>query len=307
MVARTIEVSGEDAKLNVRKGQLHITRGNEEVGKIPIEDIGILIIDTPTASYTHGTIVQMVQNGGVVVFCGDDHIPAAITMPVVGHHVQSERFRMQVEMTEPVRKRIWTQIVREKILRQKEVCEDAPARAKLDNILTRLKLGDPENTEAQAARAYWGVYLPGTDFRRARDGRFPNNLLNYGYMIMRAAVARSIIASGFHPSLGLQHTNRYNAFCLADDLMEPLRPLIDLMVRRLYRNKFGDLDRTAKRTLLSLLEWPTETEAGTGPLLNGLEGYCASLHRVLAKKQDLLDIPKPLPPRPPALTPPANA
>ncbi len=296
MIKRTIEVSGDQLALSLAHEQIVIRRDGEIVGQVPIEETGLLIIDTPTAHYTHAVLVRLFAEGGAAVFCGPDHLPAALALPSAGHHVQSERFRVQIEAPEPRRKRLWQQIVREKIRRQAAACEDPAAKKRIEHLATQVRSGDTANAEAQAARAYWSVYLPGTDFHRKRDGPWPNPLLNYGYMAMRAAVARSVVAAGFHPSLGLQHQNRYNAFCLADDLVEPLRPLVDLEVRRLVRAGQSEIDKPAKQALLSLLTRTCRSNAGEGPLLAALERYAASLHHALAGKDDSLDFPEPLPP-----------
>jgi len=156
-----------------------------------------------------------------------------------------------------------------------------------------VRSGDPENIEGQAARIYWRVLL-GEDrtFRRQRDGEPPNNLLNYGYMVLRAAVARAIVGAGFHPSIGLKHHNRYDAFCLADDLLEPLRPLVDRTARELFLSGKTEINKETKTALLSLLIHPVEIRGAKGPLLVELERMMASLERCFAGKAKRLDLPE---------------
>ncbi|MBX3728283.1 MAG: type II CRISPR-associated endonuclease Cas1 [Candidatus Sumerlaeia bacterium] len=306
MTRRTIEVSGHDVHLSLAHHQVKITRGGEAVGSVPAEEVALLIVDTPTASYTHPTVVELLAQGAAVVFCGPDHLPAGIALPIEGHHLQAERFRAQMEASLPTRKRLWQQIVAAKIAAQASACTDDAVRRRLEVLRTRVRSGDPANVEAQAARFYWGAWMPEIGFRRDRDGPFPNGLLNYGYMMMRAALARALVAAGFHPSFGLRHTNRYNAFALADDFVEPFRPLVDCQVRQLARNASGAIGRAEKQALLSLLTHPTDSAAGTGPLINALEPLCISLHRCLLGEERTLAIPVPrldlidTPPEPPS-------
>ncbi len=214
MIKRTIEVSGFDTFLALKDRQIVIKRAGEVVGSVPAEDVGVLIIDTPAASYTHGTLTAVMENGGVVVLCGGSHTPVGMILPVAGNSLQTERLRYQADAGLPLRKRLWAQLVKAKIKRQAAVVNSK----RLKEMAARVRSGDPDNLEAQAARVYW-PQLFGAKFRREREGKPPNNLLNYGYMAVRAAVARAVCGSGLSPSLGLHHHNRYNPFCLADDLL----------------------------------------------------------------------------------------
>ncbi|MDX2177258.1 MAG: type II CRISPR-associated endonuclease Cas1 [Candidatus Sumerlaeia bacterium] len=293
MTQRTIEVSGEDTALVVKHGQIQVLRGGEQVGMIPTEDVGVLIVDTPTATYSHVTVVRLLEHGAAVLFSGRDHLPAGMALPTVGHHIQTERFRAQIEATAPARKRLWQAVVREKIRRQADACEDPAAATRLRRLATEVKSGDTSNHEAQAAKVYWGVWRAVPEFARDPDGAHPNPMLNYGYAVVRAAVARAIVAAGFHPGLGLQHSNRYNAFCLADDLLEPFRPAVDARVRELVRGGAEEIDKNVKRELLGILHSPFRTTLGSGPLVHTLERYMASFHRCLLSTGATLDIPAP--------------
>ncbi len=296
---RTIHVSGEGRHLRCRNAQVQILHEDKLLGSIPAEDIGLLIVDTPQATYSHTAVSAILDGGGVVVFCGANHLPVGIAHPAVGHHAQTERFRTQVEASLPTRKRLWQQVVRQKIRNQAAVCENEATRKRLELLAERVRSGDPSNMEAQAAKAHWSAYLPEREsFRRLRDGPFPNSLLNYGYMVMRAAIARSLVAAGFHPALGLNHSNRANAFCLADDLVEPLRPLVDVAVRNLVRRGSTVIEQEEKQELLSLLTFTCGMRGQASPLINALDTMCASLHACYLGESRELDLPHPRWPRP---------
>lgn len=295
MTQRTIEVSGEDRSMVLKHGQIFVFHQRDQVGQLSPEDVGILIVDTPTATMTHSVLTALLRQGAVIVFCGPNHLPVGMALPVEGHHLQTERFRAQVESTQPARKRIWQAVIRAKIGQQAAACEDPVVRTRLERLATEVRSGDPSNREAHAAKVYWGAWLPEQEFRRDPDLPGANALLNYGYAVFRAALARSIIAAGFHPGLGVSHCNRFNAFCLADDLLEPFRPLVDQQVRALLREGILEIDRTAKQRILSLLHRPFQTEIGSGPLVHSLERYLASFHRCLLATEAKLDVPSPLP------------
>lgn len=251
---RTIEIGSYDAVVTLKHRQLTIRRDGEIAGQIPTEDIGLLLIDAPGTTYTHSALVEIITQGGLVVLCGADHLPAALVVPVDGHSLVRQRFQIQLETTEPRKKRIWQEIVRAKLRNQAAACEHAETSSRLRTLAERVRSGDPENIEAQAARLYWAQYLPpDAMFRRDRDGPAPNNFLNYGYAVVRAAVARSLYAAGLNPMFGLYHTNRGNAFGLADDLMEAFRPWVDLAARTAYREGRTELTRDVKAALLGVL------------------------------------------------------
>jgi CRISPR-associated protein Cas1 len=303
MSPRTIEISGENTRLRLRDCQLLVERDGRDVGRIPVDEIGLLILDNPQTTYTHWVISDILQQGGAVLFCGPDHLPAGLAVPLAGHHLTTERFRAQSESSLPTRKRLWQQIVRAKVLNQQRACRDEATARRLAVLADRVRSGDPDNIEAQAAQGYWAAYLPGRTFRRDREGPHPNPMLNYGYIVFRAAIARALAGAGFHPALGLHHRNRFNPFCLADDLLEPFRPLVDVTVRHMVHNGVPALNQTAKRALLELLYWEYETDAGRGPLFEALDRMVASLHRCyIGQERELLiptyDLPGPRPAQP---------
>jgi CRISPR-associated protein Cas1 len=296
VIKRTIEISREPAYLSVRLNQLQIRRGEETVGSIPCEDIGVVVVDHPQTTYSHGALASLSEAGAAVVVCGRDHLPTAVLLPLADHSQVVWRLHDQLNASQPIRKQIWKQLVQAKIRAQALLLEkDAPARSKLLELARSVRSGDPANVEAQAARIYWTNWLPEEIFRRDQDGDGLNALLNYGYAILRAALARAIVAAGMHPALGLKHKNRSNAFCLADDLIEPLRPLVDDQARELFRQGFREIDRDAKAGLLKLLAQDVEFGGEIGPLMVSLHRYVASLGRCLRSEIRQLEVPRNVP------------
>jgi len=216
-------------------------------------------------------------------------------LPIESNSIQTERFRQQIEAKEPVKKRLWKQIVQAKIKHQaKLVGKDSDIYKTLMTLRHRVRSGDPSNIEAQASRKFWPVYLQDVSFYRNINGPPPNNMLNYGYMVMRAAVARALCSAGLLPSLGIHHRNRYNAFCLADDIVEPFRGFVEAKVRDIFINNgpVDDLDQQTKAGILEVLYEPVKIAGYEGPLMVGLHRTAASLQRCFAGKQKLLDLPE---------------
>lgn len=292
MIKRTIEVSGSDASLSLRHGQVVVKRGDERVGQFSAEDVGVLIVDTPTARYTHGTLIQLLDYGAVIVLCGADHLPAGILTSCAGNTLQTERLGAQLGATRPLKKRLWQQVVQQKVRNQAaNLAEGSKERCELLDLAKRVRSGDPGNTEARAARLYWQAWLPTDGFRRGNKTEAPNNFLNYGYAVVRAAVARAIAGAGLHPSIGIHHHNRYDPFCLADDLVEPLRPLVDRAARDLFLEGQEEINRETKSRLLALLLEPVALRGARGPLFVHLERMLASLVRCYAGETVKLDVP----------------
>jgi CRISPR-associated protein Cas1 len=238
-------------------------------------------------------LVTLAQSDAVLVICGPNHLPAAVLLPLADHSQIIWRIGEQVAVSRPRRKRLWKQLVQAKIRAQAaNVPTDWPAHAKLLDLARQVRSGDPSNIEAQAARIYWDNWLPETSFRRNPDLGGLNSLLNYGYAVLRAAVARAIISAGLLPALGLFHSNRANAFCLADDLMEPLRPLVDDQARELFRQGYEELSQEAKARLLEILQEPVRIARRRGPLMVSLHRMVASLVRCYQGEDKRLEIPR---------------
>jgi CRISP-associated protein Cas1 len=283
MIKRTLEISREPAHLSVKQDQLllHPPGSRETRASIPCEDVGILVVDQPSTTYSHTALSKLVEKGGTLVVCGRDHLPAGVLLPVSGHSESVSRLRIQLAATKPIRKSLWKQIVAAKVRAQANLLDSAP-RQKLLNLAREVRSGDPSNVEAQAARIYWENWL-GEDviFRRDPKGKGLNILLNYGYAIMRAAVARALVSAGLLPMLGLKHSNRSNNFCLADDVLEPLRPIVDSKVRELNEWGLSTLNQSTKAHLLNLLTCEVRVGEHKGPVMVGLHRITASLVRCL--------------------------
>jgi CRISPR-associated protein Cas1 len=214
---------------------------------IPFADIAVLVTSHPQISFTQAVLAGLAAAGGMFIVSNEKHLPAAMLLPLSTHSTQTERFARQAGVSLPTRKRAWQQIVRAKLRAQARLLEEATGSdGGLGVMAGKVRSGDPDNLEAQAARIYWqalfGRGASGEAFRRDPDGGGVNVHLNYGYAVLRAIVARALCASGLHPSLGVHHHNRYDTFCLADDLMEPFRPLVDRVVARLHRSQLASSD-----------------------------------------------------------------
>ena len=291
MIRRTIEISGHNNRLSIRERSLLVERDGTVVGRIPVEDIGVLILDSMTTSYTHAVLSAVLEAGAVVIPCGPKHVPAGLFLPQ-GNTLQTQRIALQAGASLPLRKTLWKQVVQSKIANQAGALpKEHPDRRRLCAMVSQVRSGDPSNVEAQAAKIYWHAFFEDQSFRRAADGEPPNNLLNYGYMVLRATVARAICGAGLHPSLGLHHMNRSDTFCLADDLVEPLRPLVDVKVKGLAAAGRREIDKETKTELLGLLTAEIQVAEIKGPLMVALERMTASLVRCYAGEQKKLDLP----------------
>lgn len=295
MIKRIVEISQGRCRLSVRYGQLIVKKDDEAEKSIPIEDIGAVLIASKATSYTHSVMTELLNNNCAVIICDDTHHPAGMLLPLAGNTTQTETFRCQIEAKLPIKKKLWQQIVKAKIAHQAKVVKHCNKTYKaLKAMANCVKSGDPNNLEAQASRKYWPVYIQDTLFRRDMNGSPPNNLLNYGYMVLRAAVARALVSSGLLPTLGIHHRNRYNAYCLADDVIEPFRGFVDAKVREIvnYKEDLDNLDQQTKAELIGVL-YDRVTIAGfTGPLTVGLHRTTASLARVFKGEQKMLELPE---------------
>ena len=296
MTDRILDLSERPAILSVRNSLLVIRFGEEEPLTVPLADLAVVITSHPQISYTHAVLSGLAAAGAMFVTCDEKHMPAAMLLPLVVHSLQAERFARQAKLSLPTRKRLWQQIVREKLLAQARfLTERAGQDYGLPMIASRVRSGDPENLEAQAARIYWKALFGDIHFRRDRQsGESLNPCLNYGYAVLRAIAARALCGAGLHPSLGIHHHNRYDPFCLADDLMEPFRPVVDRAVARLKDDR-GDefpLDQEAKRTLLEALLGRFSANEESRTLFDWVSRSAFSLAAVMEEKSEKLDIPR---------------
>lgn len=256
----------------------------EATASIPIEDIGVVILDHPQIVITQALIGALLDNNVAIINCDKQHLPSGLFMPLAVNTVQTERFKAQIEASLPLKKNLWQQTVSAKIYNQAAVL--AYAGFEHQNMLywaESVKSGDNQNHEARAAAYYWNTLFSKkiSDFKRHREGIPPNNLLNYGYSILRAMVARGLVASGLLPTLGIYHRNKYNAYCLADDIMEPFRPFVDKLVYDIvmHHDDYEDLSLELKKELLKIPTIDIFIDGDRSPLMVGLQRTTASLAR----------------------------
>jgi CRISPR-associated protein Cas1 len=293
VVGRVVEVATDGRHLAVDRGFLTVLEKNAEVGRVPLDDLAAVVANAHGLTYSNNLLVTLAARGVPVVLCGPNHRPAALVWPVDGHHAQAGRMSDQAKASLPLKKRLWQQIVQAKILAQGATLAAVGAEAGGFRLLARkVRPGDPDNVEAEAARRYWPLLL-GSDFRRDIDGSGLNGLLNYGYAILRAATARAVMAAGLHPSLSLMHANRGNALVLVDDLMEPFRPLVDREVHRLKAQAMVEVTTEAKTALARIMVIDLPAEEGQSPLMTCLERLAGSLAKAYAGDADRLVLPQP--------------
>jgi CRISPR-associated protein Cas1 len=296
MIKRTIEISTGPTYLHLKYGQMKLSRDGDELHSIPIEDIGVLVLSHPAISYTQGLFMELLDNNVAVLFCNHRHLPEGLLLPFQDNQIHSKRLRLQVNTTKPTKKRMWQQIVRAKIKSQAWLLiEKHGDDAGLQKLIPKVYSGDPKNVEARAARTYWKFLFPETDFRRRPEEGHLNSLLNYGYAVVRAAVARSLTAAGLHPSMGVHHHNKYNPYCLADDMMEPFRPFVDEIVFDIYIERETtkvQLVQSIKKELLRVLTMEVEVKDLGYPFLESLHLMAASAVKCFANEEKQLAIPK---------------
>lgn len=286
MIKRTLLFSNP-AYLSHSNKQLTITfpEKEKEIVTVPIEDIGVLIMENQQITISHSCIAALLEKNVAIISCDQSHMPTGLFLPLDGGSTQTERFRYQIEASLPLKKQLWMQTIQQKVYNQARVLENIGV--EVDNMKRwsrSVRSGDPDNFEGRAAAYYWAhIFCEFTDFYRGRGGQPPNNLLNYGYAILRAVIARALVSSGLLPTLGIFHRNKYNAYCLADDIMEPYRPYVDQVVYNILRDKGLDeiveLTTDIKKVLLQIPQLDIQFEDSTSPLLVGVSRTTASLAR----------------------------
>ena len=280
MIKRIVDIS-DRAYVHLKNQQLIIEKQGEIAGQVPIEDLGVLILQHPAIVLTQQLIVACQQNKVVIVFCDEKHLPYSIILPVGEvHTLHNKILKQQMAISEPTRKRLWQEIVQHKIKQQEQTLIMLHKEStRLNYLSTQVKTGDSGNCEAIAAQAYWKL-LFGKAFKRDADLDGVNSLLNYGYAMIRAMVARSICGAGLHPTLGLFHTNQYNALCLADDLMEPFRPWVDYVVYEIAStNSNVTINQQSKQALLGLMSEAVLYKKKRMPFMVALHYLMADLKR----------------------------
>lgn len=295
MIKKTLYF-GNPAYLSLRDAQLVIKlpevvkndtlpegfKQKAEISK-PIEDIGVVVLDNKQITVTSGLLEALLENNCAVISCDSKSMPVGLMLPLYGNTTQNERFRHQLEASLPLKKQLWQQTIKVKIENQAAVlkkCTGEEIRC-MKVWASEVKSGDSDNMEARAAAYYWKNLFPIEGFNRDRDGISPNNLLNYGYAILRAVVARGLVTSGLLPTLGIHHHNRYNAYCLADDIMEPYRPYVDELVYNIVASDMdcNVLNKDLKAKLLMIPTLDVVIVGKRSPLMVAVSQTTASLYK----------------------------
>lgn len=295
MIKRTLYF-GNPSYLSLRNGQLVLrlpevskndalpdTFKREAERTIPIEDIGVVVLDHSHITVTHGLLEALLENNCAVITCDKNRMPVGLMLPLCGNTTQTERFRHQLTASQPLKKQLWQQTVQQKIANQAAVLESRGIGARnMRAWIGEVRSGDTDNMEARAAAYYWSALFPEfKGFRRDREGNPPNQLLNYGYAIVRAVVARALVVSGLLPTWGIHHHNRYNAYCLADDVMEPYRPYVDKLVCDIVASgaDYAVMTTELKAKLLSLPVVEVDIQGRRSPLMVAVAQTTASLYK----------------------------
>ena len=291
MLKRTIVIT-TPCKLSLSNAQLIIESSTGNKSSVPVEDLGNVIIENQQAIITIPAINSLIRNNVCITICNHKAMPSGFIHAIEGNSIQGERYRIQISASLPTQKNIWQQIIESKIRNQSNLLHKVGKDGELLKPLYRnVKSGDSDNREGVAAAIYWKQLL-GQDFIRDPKGDYPNNLLNYGYTILRAATARAIIGAGMLPALGVHHRNRYNAFPLADDLMEPFRPWVDELVFNMNNRDCGELTREAKNKLVQVIYCDVKVGNHCHPLSIALSMLCTSVLDVMDGKERLLKLPE---------------
>lgn len=299
MIKRTIVIESE-AQLTLQQGQMSIARrqssgGNDIKHSVPVEDIGVLVLESRSCLVSSALIAALTQAGAVIMHCDERHMPSALTLPLEGNTLQQERYQAQIHASVPLRKNIWMQLVKSKIYNQASVLSQLGMNSEpLLRWASEVKSGDSSNLEARAAAYYWPLLMRDENFRRERNASGANACFNYGYAILRAVVARALVAAGLLPTLGVHHHNRYNAYCLADDMMETFRPVVDLWIMK-CSNEMGFQDELGKEWKAVLLKVPVLDvlmEGEKSPLMVAAARSAASLVKIFEGRERKVLLPE---------------
>ena len=292
MTERIIDIADNAVRLRVRHGSLSLTPDGGDEQIIPFREIGAVVLAHPRCTVSKSVLSALAEHGVAVITCNDRNMPVGMMLPLTGHHTSAERFIAQAEVSKPTRKRLWKQIIRAKVRAQGSVLRSV--RGDDFGLFQRaeeVRSGDTANVEGQASRTYWPALFNDIEFLRRREKDDQNRYLNYGYAVLRAVTARAICGSGLHPCLGIHHHNRYNPFCLADDLMEPFRPSVDKIVVDIVAS-FGsdcEIDKDLKRELFGIFAERFMVMGESRSLFETLTRLTSSLADVfLGKRKDLI-------------------
>ncbi|WP_417271110.1 type II CRISPR-associated endonuclease Cas1 [Celeribacter sp.] len=290
---RIVDIATDGRHLSRARGFLKVSESGTEVGRIPLDDIAAIIVHAHGITWSNSLLAELADRGAPVVICDTSHSPRSVVLPLEGHHAQGGRLRAQWTASRPLFKQSWKRIVIAKIRMQAAALDaygEAPA--PLEMMARNVTSGDETNLEAQAARYYWPRIM-GDDFRRDRLAADANALLNYGYTVLRACASRAVVAAGLHPSIGIHHSNQGNAFALADDVMEPFRPLVDCAVKSLVARNGTQVDSEAKQTLARLIAFDLPMGDTQSPVSVALTKLATSLGQSFEAGKPSLALPSP--------------
>ncbi|PWL30781.1 type II CRISPR-associated endonuclease Cas1 [uncultured Roseivirga sp.] len=296
MIKRTL-LFGNPAHLSTRKEQLVVKYPDDDQKKtMPIEDIGVVLLEHPQITITHTLISKLLGNQVAIITCDAQHLPQGLMLNLNTHHKQVAQMRHQLSATQVLKDRLWKQTIQAKIKNQAALLKmnNIPAE-NMERWASKVQNGDPENFEGRAAAYYWKCLFTDLiqNFKRGRYEGEPNNLLNYGYAILRGAIARSLMISGLLPTMGYHHSNQYNSYCLADDLMEPYRPFVDQLVLELIRTEdsYTELTPSLKQDLLKVPVLDVIINNQSSPLMLAAQQSAASLAKCYSKEEKALKLP----------------
>jgi CRISP-associated protein Cas1 len=286
MIKRTL-FFGNPAYLSTKNEQLLISfpEADKDSRTVPIEDLGMIVLENQQITITNGLLAKLTERKVAIVSCNAQHLPEGLLLPMQGHTEQTERVRYQLEASQPLKKNLWQQTVTAKIKNQYSLLREKGKDSKrMEYLFKNVNSGDSDNHEAQAAAIYWQELFDIPDFNRGQMGVSPNNLLNYGYAILRAVMARALVSSGMLPGVGIWHRNKYNAYCLADDIMEPYRPYVDLVVSHIVETQddFAELTTDLKKELLGIPALDVKIDGQKSPLMVAASRTTASLFECFA-------------------------
>ena len=280
------------ASLTTKNLQLVVKTETKE-STIPIEDIGYIVIDNPEIYLSIPALNLLIDNNTAVIICNTNHLPNGMFLNLNSHHIQQEIFKNQINATVPLKKQLWQQTIVEKIKNQGILLEKITSKKNnFDFLASKVLSGDTTNMEGVAASFYWKSFFE-HDFKRERFGDYPNNFLNYGYALLRAATARALSGSGLLNTLGIHHKSKYNAFALADDIMEPYRPIVDEKVFELMNHyKEQELNTQLKAELLQILTRTVYFKDEKSPLMVALQKTASSLQQCYMGDRKKIKYPK---------------
>jgi CRISPR-associated protein Cas1 len=290
-MGRIVELSRNGISVHLEHGFVAMRDGSKVLGRVALDDVDAVLASATGITWSNPALSALMERGSPVVILGPNYHPTAMILPVRGHHAQGRRMRAQAGASAPLKKRLWASIVKAKLEAQRTALETiGVASERLSRTKAEVRSGDPTNREAAGAQVYWPLMM-GTEFRRSDDGAPVNAFLNYGYAVLRAAAARAVVAAGLHPSLSLHHVSDGDALSLADDLMEPFRPAVDLLARELKTEGVVNLETPAKRRLVAVIDADYLTTNGRTPLSHALVRMAQSMAACFLGEAKGLDFP----------------